>query len=223
MDVAFNLVAIVGIEESVKEVLALLECESEEKAVTVIIHGFGGKGKTALADAVFSQIGGCKYSEVQLFTDIDSKPDIIDLQKKLLKDLMGPKATVPEIRKYQDGQRELEDVLKEVQAFIYIDNVLERDALKKVLPQNMRTSKKVRLLLTARDENVKLSCPRSSLTKPKIYSLKGIHSAGALRILNEEITAGVSINLWFYFKGCLKDVVVSCRKYLLVNREAFCS
>ena len=134
MDVALNLVATVGIEESVKEVLALLECESEEKAVTVIIHGFGGMGKTRLADAVFSQIGGCKYSEVQLFTDIDSKPDIIDLQKKLLKDLMGPKATVPEIRKYQDGQRELEDVLKEVQAFIYIDNVLERDALKKVLP-----------------------------------------------------------------------------------------
>ena len=64
-------------------------------APTVIIHGFGGTGKTTLGDAVFSQVGGCKYAKLQLFEDIISTPIVIELQKHILKDLMEPKETIP--------------------------------------------------------------------------------------------------------------------------------
>jgi hypothetical protein len=78
--------------------------ESKRNVVTIILHGFGGMGKTTLAyavfsqaegfrrmgettlvDMVFSQVGGCRYSFVELFVDIDSKPDIVKLQKTILK------------------------------------------------------------------------------------------------------------------------------------------
>jgi hypothetical protein len=209
MDLMLNIVATVGIDESVKQVLGLLEIESKRNDVTVILHGFGGMGKTTLADAlfsqvggfrgmgkttladaVFSQVGGCRYSHVQVFVDIDSKPNIIKLQKDILKDLMGPEEPVPDIRKYQDGQRELERVLREVQCFVYIDYVLDQIALIKLLPRDITTAKKVRFLLTASDKNVKNVC--RSLTKPKIYSTKGIEHGDAMLILKREIEEGIN-------------------------------
>ena len=39
----------VGIEEPLKKVIKLLKWKSEEKAVAVILQGFGGIGKTTLA------------------------------------------------------------------------------------------------------------------------------------------------------------------------------
>ena len=64
-------------------------------APTVVIHGFGGMGKTTLGDAVFSQVGKCKYEKLQLFEDIISTLVVIELQKHILKYLMEPKETIP--------------------------------------------------------------------------------------------------------------------------------
>eukprot|EP01018_Ginkgo_biloba_P001070 Gb_13429 [translate_table: standard] len=46
----------VGIEEQFDKVIQILELESEINAVAVILHGFGGMGKTTLADAVFARL-----------------------------------------------------------------------------------------------------------------------------------------------------------------------
>lgn len=72
----------VGIEQPIKEVVELLEWESDKKAVAVIVYGFGGVGKSTLADAVFARlhIEECKYSMVRLFDDITSTPNIVELQ-----------------------------------------------------------------------------------------------------------------------------------------------
>ena len=90
-----------------------MEWGSEQNAIVVILHGFGGMGKTTLADAVFSvvNIEGCQYSMVQLFENIDSPPKIIELQKLILKDLMGSE-NIPQIRKHEDKQRELSRMLE---------------------------------------------------------------------------------------------------------------
>jgi hypothetical protein len=79
---------------------------------------------------------------------------------------MGPEEPVPDIREYQDGQRDLEHVLREVQCFVYIDNILDGMALRNIFPTDITTTKKVRFLLTAGNKNVKKAC--RLLTKPKI-------------------------------------------------------
>jgi Mg-chelatase subunit ChlI len=58
----------VGLQEPAKEIIDLLEWGSERNAIAIMLHGFGGIGKTTLADAVFSllDIQECKYSTVQL-------------------------------------------------------------------------------------------------------------------------------------------------------------
>lgn len=175
----------VGMEEPVKEVLQLLEWGSGKEAVAVILHGFGGMGKTTLGDAVFSQANfeGCKYSEVRLFKDIESKPDVIELQKCILKDLMGPEETVPEIRKYEDGQRELGDILAKVPAFLYIDNVLGEKELEQLLPKDVTKSKKLRLLFTARDQDVRRAFPRKTFYK--IYDMKTISNSTAMSFFDD--------------------------------------
>jgi len=60
--------------------------ESEKNALTVILHGFAGIGKTILLDVVFVQlyIESCKYSMVRL-DNITSNQNIVELQKCILK------------------------------------------------------------------------------------------------------------------------------------------
>eukprot|EP01018_Ginkgo_biloba_P024194 Gb_34084 [translate_table: standard] len=146
----------VGIEEQFKKVIQLLELESEKNAVAVILHGFGGMGKTTLADAVFARldINGFKFSTVRLFENAEKVPDdkdITELQKWILQELTGDKH---DIQRFEHGQRLLGDVLKEKQAFIYIDNALEKEHLKKLLPEELNDAMNLRLLLTSRNEDV---------------------------------------------------------------------
>jgi hypothetical protein len=83
----------VGIKESVQEDIKLLEWESE-------------KNETTLADAMFagSDIVGCKYSKVRLFDDIISIPNILELQKAILRDLMMGREP-DDGRTFESGQR----------------------------------------------------------------------------------------------------------------------
>lgn len=114
-----------GVKEPAREIIDLLEWGSEKNAIVVMLHGIGGIGKTTLADAVVSllDILGCKYSTVQLFENMDSTPKIVELQRLILKDLMEHGETVPDIRKHEDGQRELGGMLEKVPAFIYLEKV----------------------------------------------------------------------------------------------------
>eukprot|EP01018_Ginkgo_biloba_P001072 Gb_13428 [translate_table: standard] len=146
----------VGLEEQFYKVIQLLELQSETNAVAVILHGFGGMGKTTLADAIFARldIEDCKFSTIRLFENTESVPDITKLQTWILQDLTSSKESVPDIRRFEDGRRLLSDILEKEQAFIYIDNVLKKDQLQKLLPKKLDNSKKLRLLLTARNEYI---------------------------------------------------------------------
>lgn len=169
-----------------EDVIDLLECGSEQNALAVMLHGFGGMGKTTLAEAVFSviDIEEYKYSMVQLFKNVGSTPDIIELQRSILKDLMGSEIMIPDIRKYQDGQRALGRVLEQVPALIYIDNVLGEDELQQLLPNNMNKAKKLRLLLTARDLKVRKGIRK---IRTEVYSMKGLPDTAAMLLLEKEM------------------------------------
>lgn len=179
----------VGIEKRVKEVLRLLDSESESNALAVMLHGFGGTGKTTLADAVFARvcIKGCKYSMVRLFDDITSTPNIVRLQKLILQDLnrqTGGKKTIPDIGTFEEGQREIGHILEKDAVFIYIDNALHRDALEQLLPRDMTKAKNLRLLITARDKDVLRGCRH---LKKRVYLMKFLDAEEAKELLNNEI------------------------------------
>jgi hypothetical protein len=141
--------------------LKLLEWESEKNAVAVIVYGFGGVGKSTLADAVFARLDivGCKYSMVRLFDDITSTPNIVELQKCILTDLMmgiaEEKMAKLDVRTFESGQREIRRMLEKEVAFIYIDNVLDGDRFSSFCPGICIWPKKVRVLITAREKGVR--------------------------------------------------------------------
>jgi hypothetical protein len=147
----------VGIEEPLKKVMELLEWESKESAVAVILHGVGGMGKTTLAEAVFAEvhIEGCRFSKV-ILDDATSTPDIVKLQKVIIKDLkIGeeiPNISTSEGIKgeemlasdtIEDGQRQIIKLLETRVAFIYFDNVSKGYLLEQLLPsRNLEKAKK---------------------------------------------------------------------------------
>lgn len=144
----------VGIEGPTQEVIELLEWESDKNAVAVVLLGLGGIGKTTLADAVFAltTVVGCRYSKVSLFDDITStSPDVIQLQNRILEDLISGETKIPEIERVEDGKLHIGCMLEKEVAFIYIDNVRHGGWLQQLLP-GMEKSKKVRLLITGRED-----------------------------------------------------------------------
>ena len=64
VDVMFNIVERVRIDDATKEVIELLEWGSEKNAVALILLGIDGICKTSLGDVVFSlaNFEGCEYS-----------------------------------------------------------------------------------------------------------------------------------------------------------------
>ncbi|GLJ49522.1 hypothetical protein SUGI_1049560 [Cryptomeria japonica] len=100
----------VGIDDQVISIIQLLEWEDETKVeVAVILHGFGGTGKTTLADAVVGalDIQGWNCSKV---VPVQSMENIVESQL----------------------------VIQE-QAFIYVDNVTVRqEDLQKLLPKSCK-------------------------------------------------------------------------------------
>jgi len=53
-------------------------------------------------------IEGCKYSMIGALENIDSTPNIIELQKFILKDMMELEEPIPKIYIYKDGELELQ-------------------------------------------------------------------------------------------------------------------
>lgn len=65
-----------------------------------------------------------RYSKVPLFDKVNSRRrDALELQKEILEYLNGLEET-PDIRTHEDGHEAIGQLLKKVEAFIYVDHVL---------------------------------------------------------------------------------------------------
>jgi len=74
-----------------------------------------------------------KYLKVPLFDKVNSRSrDALELQKEILKYLNGREET-PDIRTHEDGHEAIGQLLKKVEAFIYIDHVLWLHAFRYLL------------------------------------------------------------------------------------------
>lgn len=188
----------VGIDEPMESVKELLQWESDVRAVAVIVHGFGGIGKSTLADAVFARyyVKDCKYSVVRLDSSPDiRKSEIVKWQKIILKDLLSG-IEGDEALDFDDcivGRKKIGELLKKEEVFLYIDNLVHRDSLQELLPTTkLRDAKKLRVLITAQNRAVLSGCKM----KIEVYAMTTLPAHhGRTLLINEmynNVTDGIN-------------------------------
>ncbi|KAH9295049.1 hypothetical protein KI387_038637, partial [Taxus chinensis] len=129
----------VGIEEQVIEVTKLLDMEGTEPALAVVLCGFGGAGKSTLAASVIQTFNWSssdfKFCRVIINQETaDKTSHIIQLQKDIIRDFSGEKL---DLRDPEEGRKRLQSVMENKSCFLFVDNVVDKDYIKQLLPKDM--------------------------------------------------------------------------------------
>ncbi|KAH9313899.1 hypothetical protein KI387_022526, partial [Taxus chinensis] len=78
-----------GYEYKISEVIKLLQLDNDKPVVGVIVYAIGGAGKTTLANEVYATLNlqGWKHSKLTLIKNMESHPNMEELQTQILWDL----------------------------------------------------------------------------------------------------------------------------------------
>eukprot|EP00252_Welwitschia_mirabilis_P002051 TRINITY_DN11993_c0_g1_i1.p1 TRINITY_DN11993_c0_g1~~TRINITY_DN11993_c0_g1_i1.p1 ORF type:complete len:1346 (+),score=190.78 TRINITY_DN11993_c0_g1_i1:278-4315(+) len=158
----------VGITERVNRVKSMLDINGADVVKAVVIHGFGGLGKTYLAKSVIYEIASECPQYVFCETFINEKGDDLDtqcitsLQQDIIQSLEGQ---AKKIGRVSEGRQEIANAMKGKQCLFFIDNVFCRNSVKELLPQNLSlwrsqldasdSATRVRILITSREARFK--------------------------------------------------------------------
>eukprot|EP00252_Welwitschia_mirabilis_P011689 TRINITY_DN26051_c0_g1_i1.p1 TRINITY_DN26051_c0_g1~~TRINITY_DN26051_c0_g1_i1.p1 ORF type:complete len:715 (+),score=120.50 TRINITY_DN26051_c0_g1_i1:954-3098(+) len=152
--------------------------------MAVLLHGFPGTGKTTIADAVYASIDkqDLSFSKVCLFENIVATPNVTQLQKDILDDISSVTAEFSTPSSNSEGQTILQQVLQQKQCLLYIDNVLSREELRKLLPKNLAQCRRLRILLTARESAV-LDALSIGSRNVKVFQVPSLQREHAMALL----------------------------------------
>ncbi|KAH9290103.1 hypothetical protein KI387_034220 [Taxus chinensis] len=202
----------VGIDSQVVDVVKLLELDEDKPAVAVVVHGIGGSGKTTLADAVWSylkdKLQGWRYSKIILIKNLEKHPNVEDLQSLILEDLTGFKQRV---RDLESGRQSLKEIMEKESIFLYIDNALYIEPLQELLPKEVSTPKKLRLLFTARKTNVSQVMKDVGIRSCKNYTMESLSIDAAIQVLCRKIDTERDANSILKERPQLKKIAEICR------------
>ncbi|RCV39065.1 hypothetical protein SETIT_8G193700v2 [Setaria italica] len=141
---------LVGIEEARDEIIRILmegDEVSKQQDKIVSIVGFGGLGKTTLADVVYKKLRA--QFECAAFVSVSQTPDLEELLKRMFFQLVRK-----ESNKSSDVARELREFLENKRYFVVIDDIWKLSdfkMIKRALPGNNVGSK---IITTTRDLNI---------------------------------------------------------------------
>lgn len=96
----------VGIESAQENVIELLELNAQDpKVIVVVVYGFGGIGKTTLADAVYAHLNLQSYKHCRISMDQDcTSNDLMRYQEQILNGLFRENI---KLRNCDEGQGRL--------------------------------------------------------------------------------------------------------------------
>uniref|UniRef100_A0A0E0J4J0 Uncharacterized protein n=1 Tax=Oryza nivara TaxID=4536 RepID=A0A0E0J4J0_ORYNI len=144
--------SLVGVDGPIDELIKLVD-DGEQSLKVVSIVGFGGLGKTTLANQVYKKLG--QQFDCQAFVSVSQKPDVKKIFRKILSQI---KNSDEELREEDWLINELGIFLENKRYLIVIDDIWSTQAwkiIKCALPESTCGS---RILLTTRNGNVAKSC-----------------------------------------------------------------
>ncbi|XP_057838529.1 uncharacterized protein LOC131048551 [Cryptomeria japonica] len=147
----------VGIEGGLESVIQLLDLDAQDAIpIVVVVYGFGGIGKTTLAEPYMhnSTFNLQSYKHCRIHMDEDcTKNDLKGLQEQILH---GSFKENLQLKNGDEGRGRLWSFFKEnpnQPFFLYIDNGLKSTDLEQLLPQGLGSClpPKSRILITTRN------------------------------------------------------------------------
>ncbi|GLJ45277.1 hypothetical protein SUGI_0952970 [Cryptomeria japonica] len=181
----------VGIESARESVIKLLDLNAQDAvSIVVVIYGFGGIGKTTLADAAYARIDLQSYKHCRIHMDQDcTKNDLQGLQQQILKDLFSENL---QLKNCDEGRGILQSFLQESPnqpLFLYIDNALKSTDLEQLLPQGFGSClpPKSRILVTTRNLH-QMDIFVSRNIQSRKYVVSPVPETEARKILLEKVS-----------------------------------
>ncbi|XP_070661529.1 disease resistance protein RUN1-like [Malus domestica] len=147
---------IVGINSRVQDIISYLSSGGSNDVLMVGIWGMGGLGKTTAAKAIYNQIH--PQFEFKSFLadvrDATSKHDLVDVQKKLISDILKKKR---EISCVDDGIDLIKQQFRHRKILVIVDNVDKKEQLDAIVGSRHWFGPGSRIIITTRNERLLLN------------------------------------------------------------------
>ncbi|XP_068343623.1 disease resistance protein RPV1-like [Pyrus communis] len=155
---------IVGIDSRVQDIISYLSSGGSNDVLMVGIWGMGGLGKTTAAKAIYNQIH--PQFEFKSFLadvrDATRKHDLVDLQKKLISDILKKKH---EISCVAEGIGLIKQQFRHRKILVIVDNIDKKEQLDAIVGSHDWFGPGSRIIITTRDERVLLNVDRACQAK----------------------------------------------------------
>jgi len=174
-----NVAHLVGLEVPMNKLVKwLIDGDLQLKVVSIV--GFGGLGKTTLADQAYRKLQD--LFDCRVFLTVSQKPDIKKILSNLLSKLRKLDEEEPSCHSCElhDLLDDLRNRLQDKRYFIVIDDLWDTqawDAIKCAFPQNNRGS---RVITTTRIQSVAMACCSNS--RQYILNMEPLSEADSRRL-----------------------------------------
>ncbi|XP_056166898.1 disease resistance protein L6-like isoform X2 [Syzygium oleosum] len=145
---------LIGLDDQVEDLTELLDVNQLDVRL-IGIYGMGGMGKTTIAKVVFNKL--CSYfgkccSFLEDVRERSTKESIVQLQKKLLSDIVGS-GSVEKVEDSEQGMRTIGEALCNKKVLVVLDDVDNKEHIKKLIG-NSNLHLGSRIIITTRDTSI---------------------------------------------------------------------
>uniref|UniRef100_J3N7E9 NB-ARC domain-containing protein n=1 Tax=Oryza brachyantha TaxID=4533 RepID=J3N7E9_ORYBR len=168
---------LVGIDAPTEELIKWLkdeEDESPDQLKVVSIVGFGGLGKTTLANQVYNSLGA--NFECRAFVPISRTPDITKILGSILSQITMKEDAIVTAGDQHEVISKIRDFLKYKRYFIVVDDIWDPQAWEIIKYAFVKNSSGSRIIITTRVTGVAESCSSSHGLVYQIKPLSDIDS-----------------------------------------------